>query len=379
LTSGKLQNLALSPALLKNIPLLFEKNPDLSLSHIKGMMITEKSDLRWHNLSFSNVDQSASLDSFSFKPVISRDSFVAASPFQVDYMTLNTGRIKIAKIDMLHYFNDTILNVKGVSISQPDFSSYRDKRPPFREGIIKPLPSALIKSIPLLFSIDTVKILDGKVTYTELNEKTNETGVIPVTGINGDVINIMNYNFNDRDSFRIRLNGYLLDSAWIRLRTRESYTDSLGTFLITVRMRPRSLTYMNAVLAPLASVRLQSGQLDTLNIRAVGNEYLAFGEIRMFYHDLKVRFLKDGSETKKSLLSGLMTFIANTFIIKKQNQKKTSVVYFQRLRDRSFINYYIKIAMSGVAASIGAKNNRKMLRKYEREIKRYQLPPIDYE
>ena len=144
-------------------------------------------------------------------------------------------------------------------------------------------------------------------------------------------------------------------------------------------MRPGTLTYLNSVLMPLASVRIQTGQLDTLNMRAVGTEHLAFGEIRMFYHDLKVKFLKDGKEAKKGFLTGLMTFIANSFIIKKENKKKIAVVYFPRLRDRSFINYYIKIAMSGAASSVGAKSNRKLLRKYEKQLERYQLPPIDFD
>lgn len=379
LENGKIQNLVLSSAFIKNIPLLIEKNPSLSVSNVTGLIITEKNDFRWYNVSFSNHNQSASLDSFSFKPVMSRDSFAAASPYQVDYMTLNTGRVEIDKIDVLHYFNDTVLKIEKASISNPYFTSYRDKRPPFRAGIFKPLPAKLIKEIPFLFTLDTVKITNGTVVYTELNEKTNEIGIIPVARISGDILNIMNYNFTNRDSLRIRLNGYLLDSAWIRLRTRESYTDSLGAFLITVRMRPRSLTYLNSVLMPLASVRLQSGQLDTLNMRAVGTEYLALGEIRMFYHDVKVKFLKNGDEAKKSFLTGLMTFIANSFVIRKQNTKKTAVVYFPRLRDRSFINYYIKIALSGVASSMGAKSNRKMLRRYEKELKRYQLPPIDYD
>jgi len=74
-----------------------------------------------------------------------------------------------------------------------------------------------------------------------------------------------------------------------------------------------------------------------------------------------------------------MTFIANSFVIKRENSKKTGVVYFPRLRDRSFINYYIKIAMSGVASSVGAKKNKKLLRQYRKEIKLRQLPPIEFD
>jgi hypothetical protein len=53
------------------------------------------------------------------------------------------------------------------------------------------------------------------------------------------------------------------------------------------------------------------------------------------------------------------------------------MVYYTRQRDRSFINYYIKTFMSGVASSIGAKNTRKMLKQYQKELKKRNLPPVD--
>jgi len=99
----------------------------------------------------------------------------------------------------------------------------------------------------------------------------------------------------------------------------------------------------------------------------------------MYYHDLKVQFLRNDTEEKKRFLKGLITFIANSFVIKNKNDKRTGVVYFPRLRDRSFINYYIKIVMSGVASSIGAKKNKKLLRRYQKQIKLRQLPPIDFD
>ena len=170
-----------------------------------------------------------------------------------------------------------------------------------------------------------------------------------------------------------------MDTAWIRLRVRESYTDSLSGFLITFRMRPGSILFLNSTLIPLSSVKLQSGYLDTLTMRAVGRDDISLGEMRMFYHNLKVQFLQNGSDSKKKFLNGLKTFIANNFVIKRNNSKRVGIVYFPRLRDRAFINYYVKIALSGVASSIGATKNKKIIRRYRRLIKIRQLPPIDFE
>ena len=54
-------------------------------------------------------------------------------------------------------------------------------------------------------------------------------------------------------------------------------------------------------------------------------------------------------------------------------------MFFIRDREKSAINYLIKIAMSGMASSVGAKKNKKMLRQYKKEMEKRSLPPIDFE
>jgi len=315
---------------------------------------------------------------YSLKPG-SRDAVIKASLFQTDYMTFSVSNLLLKGFEPDKYLKDSSVLIRSINLTSPYFTSYRDKRFPFKEGIIKPLPSKLVQRIPFRFSADTVNINEGTVVYTEGNDKTNETGIIPVTHLSGDIFPIKNFGINSTDSLRIRLNGYLLDTGWIRLRTRESYLDSLSGFLFTVRMRPHSLLYLNTVLTPLAAIRLQSGYLDTITMRSIARDNYSLGEMNMHYHDLKVQFFKNDKETKKLFLQGFKTFIANSLVIRNSNTKRKAIVYFPRIQDRSFINYYIKTFMSGVASAIGAKSTRKMLRKYQKEIKKRNLPPVDFD
>lgn len=379
LYEGVLKNLQLGSEINGDLKGIIKKNPSFTISDISGEIIDEKNYWAWSNLSFSKPGQSLSVDSVSFHPVKSRDEFVSASKWQTDYITLKTGKVSVAKFDLDQYLEDSVFRSGNITIDEPYFTSYRDKTPPFHAGIIKPLATKLIQKIPFKVSIDTIFISNGTAVYTELNDKTKETADVLVTRMNGDIFPIKNFGLTPTDSFRIRLNFYILDSGWVRLRTRESYLDTLSGFLITLRMQPHSMLYLNKILPALSSIKLQSGYLDTLTMRAVGQDYLSLGEMRMYYHDLKVQFLKNGSEEKKRFLQGLMTFIANSFVIKKENKKRVGVVYFPRLRDRSFINYFIKIAMSGVASSVGAKKNKRLMKRYNKQIKVRQLPPIDFD
>jgi hypothetical protein len=111
-------------------------------------------------------------------------------------------------------------------------------------------------------------------------------------------------------------------------------------------------------------------------VRAIGKEDLAIGEMRMFYHDLRIRLLKNGEEQKSGLAKSFVTFLAN-LVIKKNNDGRTGIIYFERLKDRSFFNYIVKMTFSGMATSIGVVKNRKYLKKYKKELKARNLPPIE--
>jgi hypothetical protein len=120
-----------------------------------------------------------------------------------------------------------------------------------------------------------------------LNEKTQGIGTIPVTRMTIKIFPVKNYNLKNSDSIRIQANGYLMDSIWIRLRIRESYMDSLFRFLMTVRMKAAMICrYSMPCLSPLSSIKLQSGYLDTLTMRAIAKDNFAYGEeMKMYYHE----------------------------------------------------------------------------------------------
>ena len=196
------------------------------------------------------------------------------------------------------------------------------------------------------------------------------------TGMNGRITQVRNYDLRNTDSLNIRVTGYIENSILTKLIVKESYTDTLGGFLMTVQMGPAGLTVLNPILRPLASAEIRSGQLDTLTMRVVGREYMAFGEISMYYHDLKVSLLKKGDRDKKSLFSGLKNFLVNT-IVKNKNTDKSRPVFFLRLRDRSAVNYLVKITLNGILNTAIGKKSKKQFRKFKKETKKRNLPPVE--
>ncbi len=379
LNSGSLSNLNISSSTITNLQRLAVTNSAFQLNQLTGYYSTAATNLRWADASFNRSNNIFSLDSFSMIPAVSKDSFIAHQSYQADYFTIKSGAVSIGPVNIDRYISNRTLDIGMVSVDKLLFTDYKDKQLPFNAGVIKPLPVNLIKKIQQKLSIDTVLLSNATVEYTEFNEKTKKVGTIPVTRMTVRLLAVKNYNINATDSLSMQATGYLMDTAWIRLRVKESYTDTLGGFLMTLRMKPADLTVLNPALIPLASIKLESGFLDTLSMRAVGREYLSLGEMQMFYHDLKIRILKNGNEINKPFLNSVLSFLANSFVVKKNNKSRTGNVFFIRNRDRSAINYLIKIAMSGMASSAGLKSNKKMIRRYKKELEKRNLPPIDFD
>ena len=374
MNSATLNNLNISSATITNLQELAAANAAFQIKKFTGSFADSNSTIKWYNAGFNRSSNTFSLDSFSHNPALSKDSFLAKKIYQADYITFKTGLIRVGPVDIDRYIKNNTLNIGTAVIDNFSFTDYKDKQLPFNPGIIKPLPVNMLKKIPQKLSVNTLLLNNANVEYTEVNEKIKLPATIPVTRMNMRIVNAKNYNISPTDSLTIQATGYVMDTAWMDLRVKESYTDSLGGFLMTLRMKPADLAIFNTVLPALASVKIESGYLDTLSMRAVGREYLSMGEMKMFYHDLKVRLLKNGDTASKNFLTGLLNLI-----IKNKNDSRTGRVFFIRQRDRSAINYLIKIAMSGMASSVGVKSNKKMMRKYRKELEQRNLPPIDLE
>lgn len=376
LEKAELDSISLSSSKLKPQDLL-ESSPHAAVKKLSGMLTTNTTSLSWKNVEYDNYKKHVKVDNFEYSPVQSRDSFLSQAQYEASYMKARVQNIFIENVDLPGYIENKVAKLKKLTIHQPHISIYKDKTLPFNPGNVKPLPVNLIKSIPFRFSLDTLQLAGGHVEYIEKAQKTKLEGSVFLTEVNADLFPLRNYDLTAEDSLSVRATAKLMDTAMIKLRMRESYTDSLAGFVMTVQMPPTDLRILNSMIEPAASVKLVSGQLDTLSMHAVGREYLSVGKMDMKYHKLKLKFLKGGKEGKRTLTTGFITFAAN-IIVKSRNDRRTGKVFFIRDRHRQIVNYWVKMAISGVATSVGVKHSRKYEKQYLRHLREQGLPPINF-
>ncbi|WP_276501175.1 DUF748 domain-containing protein [Terrimonas pollutisoli] len=361
---GKLKNLSINSANLFSLHEMLKSNISSRLQEITGSYQNSKSRFDWYNTTYDKSTRYFTMDSFTYHPMASRDEFIQNAAYQADYIVAKTGAIAIGPFDIDRYGKDSVFEMGVVTINEASFSSYRDKRKPQEPGVIRLLPANLIKKIPVRLLVDTLNLKNAHVEYEEVNEKTGVPGKITVGDLNGTVTQIRNYNLGNRDSLQLKATGYIENKLHTHLNVKESYTDPLGGFVMTVKMDSTDLTVLNPVLKPLALAELKSGYLDSMYMYVVGREEMAYGKIKMAYHDLKVRII--AKDEKKSVFRGVITFFANS-MVKNKNTEKLGTVFFKRLRNRSAVNYLVKITLSGVSSSIGLKKNDRLARKNKQQ------------
>ena len=376
LASGSMGNFKISSE-YKNIEQILKNNISSWIRTGNGQFIDSNVTFRWYNAEYNSEKKILGLDSFSYRPTRSLDSVLARAKYQADYITFNSGAVKLTSFNLENFKRDGGLIAKDITIEKPYITIYRDKLPPFQHGKIKPLPVEMFRKILFPVSVDNVFINDGNLTYTERNEKTRAEGTILISRINGGLSNIRNGS-GDNDTLSLALNGYFMDSALINLRVKESYYDSLNGFLMTVKLTPTSLTFLNPMLEPMANVKIRTGVIDSFQMRAIANEYIGFGNMNMYYHDLNIMVVK-GDSARTTLLTRFASFLVNSFVIRKNNKGKASLVYYERQRDRSFFNYIVKMAFSGIATSVGIKKDKKYRKNYLQGLKDRNLSQAIFE
>ncbi|MBD0350607.1 MAG: hypothetical protein ICV65_05585 [Flavisolibacter sp.] len=372
-------NVALSSEYITDVNRFLKFNVSAWLRTTTGQYTDSTTTLKWYNANYNYSNKTLRLDSFVYYPTQPLDSVIAQTPYQTDYITFRSGALKLTEFNLEEYNKDSALLLNTMQVSNPVLTVYRDKLPPFRSGIIKPLPVDMIRRISYPVSVQRVNITDGMLSYTERNAKTRAEGTLHLTHITGRLRNIKNRDIKDDDSLSLHLDGYLMDSALVNLHVKESYTDSLNGFLMTVRMKPTTLTFINPVLMPMSNVKIVSGTIDSFHLRAIGREHVAIGAMNMYYHNLRIKLIKDGDAEKTTFMTNVLSSLINTFLIRKNNNGRNGVVYFERLRDRSFFNYVVKITFSGMVTSIGVVKSRKYLKRYKRLLEEKDLPPIEFE
>jgi len=375
LNSLNLDNFQINDSLFNKPEKFININSHFRISKGNIRLENSKSNLAIFNFSLTKSNNSLEMDSMAFSPALERDAFMKTQDYQATHIQVHTGKINAKDIDFNIFIKDTVISLKKVTVSDVHLLAYKDKRLPFHHGIYKPMLTDLLLNIKPKINVDSLILKNGLIEYEEFNNKTQQIGQIKLSKVKGAVAGIRTFNPLPDDSLKFNVYARLTDTAEIRLRYKQSYTDSLSGFNLKLIVSSLNLTALNPILRPFASAELKSGYLDTIRMSVIGRKYVAYGIMKMYYYDLNAQLLSKGDSSAKTIVTKSASFFANR-IVHTRNRRGTGDVFAERDPEKGFVNYWVKIVIGGVLTNSGVRTDKKQQRKYKKALNNHDVPPI---
>jgi hypothetical protein len=279
---------------------------------------------------------------------------------QKDRYDLNFKEINLTGVDFISLNNDGNLHAKRLIIGPAKVEVFlnRELPPPnFDKG--RNYPHNALKRLPIETLIDTLSVNKVDIDYTEYNVKTKERGTLHLTDLSGKILNITN------DSLRLvkknhayaDLTTHVMGTGKLNVKIDFNLTDKAASFSYVGHVSPFNLKVLNPLSKSLGLVTIDDGNVKSVDFNISANERGSSGTVKFAYNDLKINLLKEDENGVKEK-KGLLSFLANTILIKNDNPTKgealrISKITFVRVPQASFFNLMWKSVFIGIRETVG--------------------------
>lgn len=360
-------------------PYLSFSNSEISLSEISlveasenGAMPFKNSSGTFRNISyytenglysiqgasahFSSLSQSAAIDSLTLTPLLDPAEFFDTVGYRTDYLTGSLNSMRLDGFEFNAFLKSSTLISENILIEQPELTLLRNKNYPRPENRgLKPLPQEVLHKLNFPVILDVISFDNASIRYSEIAENAAESGYIEFTELDARLLNTTNVDtlITKNSNWTLEASTKIMDSGELDLTFQFPLNEEYHT--VTGRLKQMSATDLNQALEPIASVRIESGNISAMRFEMRLDKTEAVGFLEVIYDDLKISVL-DGETGDKNLRSRITSFLANSLKIKKENladNPRMGAISYQREPEKSFFNYWWKSLRTGLKTSVG--------------------------
>lgn len=296
---------------------------------------------------------------FKMVPMYPKLAFSRKYSAQKDRYDLSFQKISLVGIDYVGLNNNGELYVKEVKLGPAKVDVFMNRElPPPNIDKARNFPHVALRRLPIPTIVERLKIAKVDVAYGEYNPKTKEIGTIKLNGLNGTVSNLTNdsVRLSSQSHAYADLTTYVMGAAEMNVKIDFNLTAKNAAFQYKGTVKGFDLKSLNAISKPLGQIAIESGKVTSAYFDVSANSSGSKGVVNFFYTDLKIKMLgedENGKEKKK----GLLSFLANTLLIKDDNvpgekARKVTVTH-ERVPQASFFNLMWKTVFKGMREAVG--------------------------
>lgn len=309
-------------------------------------------------VSYSTRHRKGLLKNISLRPRYNDADFDSKLKYRQDRFDISIDSVLFSGLSPNDLIKENV-NIQKLNILNPDIDIYLNRALPANPKQ-KLFPQESLRKSPAHFMVDTVNIVGGNIVYRESNPKSGLTGNVPFNDINGSAYNITNIpaELKKNNHCKVRLNALFLNKAKVTTLFDFDLTNKNNIISYSGSMNSMKAKALNEVLKPLALVKINSGEIHECRFDFTGDTSTTKGAVHILYNNLSVKLLSKDSTTGRLKGKGLMSIMANLFVINRGNitdatNPQNALVIYKRLPNQSVVNYMWKSLFTGIQEIAG--------------------------
>lgn len=330
----------------------------------------------YENLSVENFkieDRKAIFNTIILKTKYSQSQLSKIITIERDHFNVEIPQLIINNIDFGFINRKFFAKSTLIELGNVNAHIFRDKL--VGDDLkIKSLYSKMLRDMPILLTIDSLKINNGTLKYTEKVKEENNGGSINFSKLNVAIANVSN-TYASPTKTKIALNAFFMEATPIKVAWEFDVNNTIDTFLFQAEIGKLQSHKLNTFTRPNLKVKLEGETMQTY-FTVSGNYESSIIDMRIAYDDFKLNILnKDGKE-KNKILSAVANLLFSKDSEKNGDNFREGRGHVTRDQTKSVFNFlWLNVkeglirSITGIPDKIDRKSNageRKQHRQHKR-------------
>ena len=221
-------------------------------------------------------------------------------------------------------------------------------------------PQQLLQKLAPKIHFKRICFNNANVVYSEADKESGLTGQVLFMNTNGYLLNVTNDAAAKaiNPSLSAHFDTRFMNEAPLSVNFKFNSNSASGAFNYSGQLGKYDGRKLDKLVKPLAMVHVVSADIDRLTFNINASNYSSKGNVDFYYRNLKIQLLKKVKGNAVLQKKGLITMLANDFILKDNNPSNKGVFRpgsftLERKPTDSFFTFLYKSVLEGLKPAVG--------------------------
>jgi hypothetical protein len=292
--------------------------------------------------------------------------------FETDLFRVAVDTLLMRGADVGRLLADAAVHVGYIELVSPELQVYRDKSMADAPWAKKDLPGSALRALPWSIRVDTVALVDARISYHERLDRGADFGTLEFTDVNGRIQGLNNSAAYAEAGGKLRASATakVYESGSIKLDYIAPMGSMNDAFTLNATMNGMPFSLFNQMTDSLLQVTASEGRLLSMDLRMAGNDRSGSGTVDLEYKDLHIEIRSQGDS---GLKTKLIDMAANALIrrdnLRTQGKYRQGVFDIDRRLDRAIFNFWWNALKAGCIDTMVPGMLRERMRKGKKSNK----------